>query len=55
VKGERSGLLMHIAATERVMPADEKLTAFMELESAICASEDFFSATKRDFFQTRHR
>jgi hypothetical protein len=35
--GERSGLQTHIATTEKrfVVQADEKLTAFMELESAI--------------------
>jgi hypothetical protein len=34
--GEQSGLLMHIATTESVsLHADEKLTAFMELKSAI--------------------
>jgi hypothetical protein len=34
--GEQSGLLTHIAATESVVVrADEKLTAFLELESAI--------------------
>jgi hypothetical protein len=34
--GERSGLLTHIATTESVfvVHADEKLTAFVELESA---------------------
>jgi len=39
LKGERSGLQTHIAATESVsvVRADEKLTAFVELESAICA------------------
>ena len=33
--GERSGLLTHIATTESgfVVRADEKLTAFLELES----------------------
>jgi hypothetical protein len=37
--GERSGLLTLTAATEKryVVRADEKLTAFVELESAICA------------------
>jgi hypothetical protein len=35
VKGERSGLQTVIAATANA--ADEKLTAFMELESAIRA------------------
>jgi hypothetical protein len=37
--GERSGLLTHIAATgsASVVRADEKLTAFIELESAIKA------------------
>jgi hypothetical protein len=36
--GERSGLRTRIAATESVslVRADEKLTAFLELESAIC-------------------
>jgi len=35
--GERSGLLTHIAAMGKrfVVRADEKLTAFVELESAI--------------------
>jgi hypothetical protein len=35
--GERSGLLTHIAATVKrfVVRADEKLTAFLEAESAI--------------------
>jgi len=35
--GERSGLLTRIAMTETrfVVRADEKLTAFLELESAI--------------------
>jgi hypothetical protein len=35
--GEQSGLLMHIAVTEKrfVVRSDEKLTAFVELESAI--------------------
>jgi len=40
--GERSSLLTHIAATvsASLLRADEKLTAFVELESAIwsCAS-----------------
>ena len=38
--GEQFGLLMHIATTENVsvIHADELLTAFMELESAIRAS-----------------
>jgi hypothetical protein len=37
LKGERSGLLTHIATTESVssVRADEKLTAFIELERAI--------------------
>ena len=36
-EGEQSGLLTHIATTEKrlVVGADEKLTAFLELESAI--------------------
>lgn len=36
--GEQSGLPMHIAATEKrfVVRADEKLTAFLELERAVC-------------------
>jgi len=36
--GEQSSLLMPIAATERrfVVRADEKLTAFLELERAVC-------------------
>jgi hypothetical protein len=35
--GEQSGLQTHIAATEKrfVVRADEKLTAFLELESVI--------------------
>ena len=34
--GEQSGLQTHIAATESVLVrADEKLTAFLELESAM--------------------
>ena len=32
---EQSGLQTHIAATESVVHADEKLTAFLELESAM--------------------
>jgi hypothetical protein len=41
--GKRSGLLTRIAATESVtlLCADEKLTAFLELESAICTCGDF--------------
>jgi len=37
--GERSGLLMHTATTGScfVVRADEKLTAFVELESAVGA------------------
>jgi hypothetical protein len=37
-RGEQSGLPTHIAATERVLllQADEKLTAFLELERAVC-------------------
>jgi hypothetical protein len=34
--GEQSGLRMHTVTTESGVHADEKLTAFMELESAIC-------------------
>jgi hypothetical protein len=36
-KGEQSGLRTHIAVTERrfVVRADEKLSAFVELEAAI--------------------
>jgi len=36
-KGEQSGLLTRIAATESVfvVHADEKLTGFLELESAV--------------------
>jgi hypothetical protein len=43
VKGERSGLPTHIAATGKrfVVRADEKLTAFLELESAIGARGGF--------------
>jgi hypothetical protein len=38
--GERSGLLTHTATMESVVVrADEKLTAFLELESAIRAAE----------------
>jgi hypothetical protein len=35
--GERNGLLMHIAASAQrfIVRADEKLTAFLELESTI--------------------
>jgi len=37
--GGRFGLLTHIGATEKrfIVRADEELTAFLELESAICA------------------
>jgi len=37
LSGERSGLLTHTAATESafIVRADEKLTAFAELERAI--------------------
>ena len=36
LRDEQSGLLTHIAATERyVERADEKLTAFLELQSVI--------------------
>ena len=40
--GERSGLQTHIAATEKrfVVRADEKLTAFVELEAAIRSSSE---------------
>jgi hypothetical protein len=40
LRGEQSGLLMRIATTGRryVVHADEKLTAFVELESAIRVS-----------------
>jgi len=36
--GEQSGLPTHIATTEKrfVALADEKLTAFIELEPAVC-------------------
>jgi len=39
LKSEQSGLLTHIAMMEKrfVVRGDEKLTAFMELESALCA------------------
>jgi hypothetical protein len=38
LRGERSGLQTRVATTESVSSrADEKLTAFLELESAICA------------------
>jgi hypothetical protein len=57
VKGEQSGLLMRMVATESVLlcmwiadahrdgkrfvvHADEKLTAFIELESAICSGAE---------------
>jgi hypothetical protein len=38
--GERSGLQTHIATTERrfVVRPDEKLTAFLEMETAIHAA-----------------
>ena len=40
--GERSGLLTHIAGGERFMVrADEKLSVFVELESALRASNGF--------------
>jgi hypothetical protein len=37
VKGERSGLLTHIATTEKaiIVRGDEKLTAFLEFEAVI--------------------
>jgi len=39
--GERSGLQMHIAMTESVtLHADEKLTAFVELETAVRSSDE---------------
>jgi hypothetical protein len=34
-KGERSGLLTHTATESGLLRADEKLTAFLELEAAI--------------------
>jgi hypothetical protein len=39
--GEQSGLLTHIATTEKrfVVRADEKLTVFLELEAAIRTSQ----------------
>jgi hypothetical protein len=41
--GERSGLLTRIAAMAKrfVVHADEKLTAFLELEAAIWACGEF--------------
>jgi hypothetical protein len=43
VAGEQSGLQTHTAMTVKrfVVHADEKLTAFMELESAIRAAKPF--------------
>jgi hypothetical protein len=42
--GERSGLLTRIATTESsfVVHADEKLSAFLELKSAIRASSELY-------------
>jgi hypothetical protein len=36
-----------------VVRANEKVTAFMELEAAICACEEFFLTSLRNFFQTQ--
>jgi len=37
VKGERSGLWTRMATEERfIVRSDEKLTAFLELERAVC-------------------
>jgi len=44
LKDEQSGLQTRIAVTESVslcVRADEKLTAFLELEAAICACGEF--------------
>jgi hypothetical protein len=38
-----------------VVRTDEKLTAFLELESTFCACSEFFLTSGRDFFQTRRR
>jgi hypothetical protein len=38
-----------------VVRADGKLTAFVELEVAICACEEFFLTSLRKFSQTRRR
>jgi hypothetical protein len=46
-RDEQSSLLMRIAATERrfIMRADEKLTAFVELESVMAAAKQLWRLT----------
>jgi len=54
--GEQSGLQTHIVATENVSScvADEKLTAFLELEAAIRLVRIGLTR-RRDFLQSRRR
>jgi hypothetical protein len=58
---DREGRTIWIADAHRgdekrlVVRADDKLTAFLELESAICACSEFFLTSGRDFCQTRRR
>jgi len=46
-RGEDNGLLMHVAVTENILlyRAEEKLTAFLELQSATRAAHRTFLAS----------